>query len=125
MVERRPNEALTGKQRRHLRGLGHGLDPVVQVGHQGVTDAVAKAVDEALAHHELIKVRLGKNAPDRDKDTVGEDLESKLGCHVVQAIGRVMLIFREAEEPEDRKIKLPRAPVDSDAADEADAEDED
>ena len=118
MVKRRPSENLTGKQRRHLRGLGHALDPVVQVGHQGLTAPVAKAIDEALEHHELIKVRLGKNAPEREQDDVGASLEDKLGCHVVQEIGRVMLVYREAKEPEDRRIKLPRVVVAEDEAEE-------
>ena len=55
--------ALTGKQRRALRALGHHLEPVVQVGHAGITDGVVAALEQALWDHELVKVKLGSEAP--------------------------------------------------------------
>ena len=118
MTELRPASPLTGKQRRYLRGLGHGLDPVVQMGHQGLTEAVTKAVAEALDHHELIKVRVGKNSPDAergDRADVVQKLAEAVGGHVVQNVGRVVLMYRQAEEAEDRKVRLPRVPVVEDA----------
>lgn len=36
---------LTGKQRHHLRGLGHALKPIVQIGKSGIDDGVVAAVD--------------------------------------------------------------------------------
>ena len=56
-------DGLTGKQRRHLRALGHHLDPVVQIGHEGVNDAVVRETDAQLDAHELIKVKVGKSSP--------------------------------------------------------------
>ena len=53
---------LTGKQRRYLRGLGHELKVVVQVGKGGIDDGVIAAVDQALTDHELIKLKVGDNA---------------------------------------------------------------
>ena len=52
---------LTGKQRSFLRALAHPLKPIVQIGHEGLTDAVLKAIDGALGTHELIKVRVTGN----------------------------------------------------------------
>ena len=49
---------LTGAQRRHLRSLAHPLRPVVLVGEAGLSEAVLKALDDALTSHELVKVRL-------------------------------------------------------------------
>ena len=40
---------LTGKQRRHLRGLGHALTPVAHLGKAGITDSFVDALDRALA----------------------------------------------------------------------------
>ena len=49
---------LTGKQKRFLRGMGHDLKPVVLIGKGELTESVLRETDSALAHHELIKVKL-------------------------------------------------------------------
>lgn len=99
-------DTLTGKQRRHLRALGHHLHPVVQVGHQGLTDAVVAAVDEALDLHELVKIKVGQNSPDEADGPLSEALAERLGCHPVQQLGRVVLVFRQNEDPDRRKVPL-------------------
>lgn len=96
--------ALTGKQRRHLRGLGHGLDPVLQVGKGGVTDRVIAATDDALLAHELIKIRRGSECP-TDREEVGEALAEATGAELVQTLGRTMLLYRP--HPEQPRIRLP------------------
>ena len=50
-------KSLTGAQRKYLRGLAHSLRPVVQAGKNGITPELLRAVDEALEHQELIKVK--------------------------------------------------------------------
>ena len=95
---------LTGKQRRHLRALGHDLDPVVQLGKLGLTDAVTAAVDAALEQHELVKVRLGTECPD-DRHDVAERLAPALRAEAAQVLGRTILLYRR--HPEEPKIKLP------------------
>ncbi|HET9934754.1 MAG TPA: YhbY family RNA-binding protein, partial [Polyangiaceae bacterium] len=68
---------LSGKQRRYLRSLGHELSPVVQIGHQGLTEAVLSAIDQALETHELIKVRALVDTKDEALALV-PDVEAKL-----------------------------------------------
>jgi RNA-binding protein len=97
--------ALTGKQRRHLRSLGHDLDPVVQVGKQGLTEAIIAAVDEALGRHELIKVRVGTECPD-DRHDVAERLGPAVKGEVAQVLGRTVLLYRR--NPKEQKIQLPK-----------------
>ncbi|WP_437538673.1 ribosome assembly RNA-binding protein YhbY [Sorangium sp. So ce726] len=95
---------LTGKQRRHLRALGHHLDPVVQLGKAGLTDGVVAAVDAALERHELVKIRLGTECPD-ELDDVADALSERLRAALAQTLGRTILLYRR--HPKEPKIKLP------------------
>jgi RNA-binding protein len=102
VTDRRPDPAsdpselpeapsLTGAQRQKLRGRAHDLEPVVLVGHAGVTDAVLQAVDEALLAHELIKVRLHQPEDKRaDAATLAERTRAAL-CGLV---GHTVILFR-------------------------------
>lgn len=96
---------LSGKQRRHLRGLGHNLEPIVQIGKLGLTDAVTAAVDTALEEHELIKVRIGTECPD-DRHDVAERLAPAVKSEIAQVLGRTLLLWRK--RPKDSKIQLPK-----------------
>jgi RNA-binding protein len=96
--------ALTGKQRRHLRALGHGLDPVVRVGKGGITDGLVAAVSQALEDHELIKVKVLEESPQDRKQTAGQIAERCDACEV-QVLGRNVLLYRP--HPKEPKIVLP------------------
>lgn len=49
---------LTTKQKQFLKGLAHHLSPVVMLGGNGLTEGVLAEIDNALDHHELIKVKV-------------------------------------------------------------------
>ncbi len=94
--------ALTGKQRRYLRSLGHHLHAVVQVGDGGVTDGVVAATAQALEDHELVKVRI---ADDRDgREGAIEALSGGTGSEVAQVLGRTVLLFKR--HPKKPKIRF-------------------
>ena len=96
--------SLTGKQRRHLRGLGHGLAAVAQVGKGGVSDAVVAAIDAALAHHELIKIKQLESL-DVERDDAAATLAERTRSEVAQVLGRTVLLYRA--DPDEPKIRLP------------------
>jgi RNA-binding protein len=95
--------ALTSKQRRFLRSRAHALQPVVQVGDAGVSDAVVAATEEALAHHELIKTRF-QQGEKAERRAMVEALCAATGAELVQEIGRMAVLYRPAEDP---AIQLP------------------
>jgi RNA-binding protein len=95
--------ALSGKQRRALRALGHHLKPLLQVGHAGVTPSVVAALEQALHDHELVKVRILEHAPE-PRGTVAQALSSSTSSEVAQVLGRTVLLYRA--RPEDPKIRL-------------------
>jgi len=94
---------LTGKQRRQLRGLGHGMPPVVQIGKSGFSESVKKAIDEQLLAHELIKVRRAADCP-VDKHAIAAAIESDLGAEIAQKLGHTLLVYRA--HPENPGLEL-------------------
>jgi RNA-binding protein len=95
---------LSGKAIRHLRSLGHGLQPVVHIGKEGASRGTLHAIDQALTDHELIKVRVLLEAPIEPRDA-GDYLAINSGAALVQILGRTVLLYRR--HPEKPKIVLP------------------
>jgi RNA-binding protein len=98
---------LSRAQKRFLVGKGHELEPVIRVGVKGVTPALVDETRHALEAHELIKVKLGKHAPEETAASA-EDLAKRTGAEIVHVIGGVTLLFKRSEDPAKRKLELPR-----------------
>lgn len=96
---------LTGKQRKYLRGLAHSLHAIVQVGQQGLTPAVVRQIDEALRQHELIKVRIETEKTDRG--VVTERIVAATGAGLAGAIGHVIVLYRQQQDPARRRVVIP------------------
>jgi RNA-binding protein len=84
---------LTPLQLRYLRGRGHALKPVIQVGQHGLTAAVLAETERALTDHELIKVRV-QRADRAARDALIAELAARSGSTLVSRIGHVALLFR-------------------------------
>jgi RNA-binding protein len=97
---------LSERQKRHLRGLAHALEPVVRVGHAGVSGALLEELGRALHDHELVKVKV----PGGDRAARAqliEQLAAGSGSALVQRIGNVAVFYRpRAESP---RILIPGA----------------
>ena len=85
---------LSDSQKKHLRGLGHRLKPVVMIGQHGLTDGVVAETERALADHELIKVRARLGGRE-SRDATLEDLAARTGATIVQRVGNVGLLYKE------------------------------
>ena len=95
---------LTGKQKKQLRGLAHDLDPVVQLGKEGLTDAVVAQVDRALDAHELIKVRLAGERDERAAQAAA--LAVATGAATAGTVGHVAILYRRHRDPDKRRIRV-------------------
>ena len=85
--------------RRALRGHGHRLSAIVQVGKGGIGDGLIKQLQQALADHELIKVKVAGEGP-TDRFEVAERLAALPGVNVVQIVGGAILLYkRHPSEP--------------------------
>lgn len=90
----------SSKLRRSLRAHGHQLSAIVQVGKGGVSDGLIKQLQQALADHELVKLRVAGEGPD-DRFKVAERLASLPGVNIVQIVGGAILVYK-------RHPRLPR-----------------
>jgi RNA-binding protein len=96
---------LTASQKRYLRGLAHDLKAVILVGQKGVTPALLQEFSGALAHHELIKVKLA----DDDREARTESIEAIVehsGAELVQTIGKVACFYKR--NPDKAQFTLPK-----------------
>ena len=88
--------ALSAADKKHLRGIGHHLKPVVLIGGNGLSESLLAELDRALEEHELIKVKV--HAEDRDsRRAIIDELPKLTGCQLVTTIGNIALVYRAAK----------------------------
>lgn len=91
-------------QRQYLKGLAHGLSPVVMIGNQGLTEAVTREIAINLDAHELIKIRV--LGDDREaRVAMYEQICEQLDAAPVQHIGKLLVIWRPSDK---QRIVLPK-----------------
>jgi RNA-binding protein len=64
-------------------------------------------VEDAFNTRELLKIKVLDSAPESAKETARELAERVANLHVVQVIGRTVVLYRP--HPEKPQIKLPKA----------------
>ncbi|EEY13364.1 putative RNA-binding protein [Mannheimia haemolytica serotype A2 str. BOVINE] len=102
---KRMSITLTTKQKQFLKGLAHHLSPVVMLGGNGLTEGVLAEIDNALDHHELIKVKVA-GADRETKQLIIDAILRETKAAEVQTIGHILVLYRQSEE---KKISLPKA----------------
>jgi len=91
---------LTPKERQALKARAHGLKPVVLLGSAGLSPPVIKEIDRALLAHELIKVKVpGDEHTEREQ--IFASLAESLSAARVQAIGKLLVLFRPAPDEDE------------------------
>jgi RNA-binding protein len=107
----------SGKLRRALRAHGHHLSPIVHVGKGGASPAVLKQVEQAVADHELVKLRVDADSP-ADRFAVAGALAELPGVNVVQIVGRAILVYkRHPQHPQYEGRKAQERAAAKEAAD--------
>lgn len=94
---------LTGKQRKLLRGLAHSYVPQVVVGKNELTEGSINSINQSLTSKELIKIKFNDN---KVKNQSKEKIEKKLNCSIVGDIGKILILYRQHEDIDKRKIAL-------------------
>lgn len=105
-------EKLKGYQKKYLKGLVHGMKPLVFIGQKGLSPTVTRAVDESLEKHELIKVKFSDFKEKIQKKEMVGVIEKQTASELVGMIGHMAIFYREQKNPEKRKIKVPKRGMD-------------
>jgi len=95
---------LSSHQRSLLRSLAHSLQPVCYIGKNGATAPVIEAVKQALADHELIKLKF--NDYKDEKKELAPWIATETDSALVGLIGNIAIFYRQQPDPEKRRIAL-------------------
>lgn len=99
------SKELESWQRAWLRKQAHDLDPVVHIGVSGLSPAVEKAFVEALACHELVKIRFVQSK--EEKKTMSLYLAGQTQSQLVAVIGNTAIFWKPSKDPDKQQIRLP------------------
>lgn len=97
---------LTVSDRLALKARAHQLKPTVMIGNAGLTDSVLQEIGQTLKQHELIKIRVMAERPDRE--AILNEICAKLEAEPVQHIGKILVIYKP--NPEAHKIEIRQMP---------------
>lgn len=95
---------ISSKQRSYLRSLANTMDPIFQLGKNGVEESFLKQIDDALEARELIKISILNNSGFESREA-SDIICQELGCEGVQAIGNKVVLYRKSSKKP--KIELP------------------
>ena len=85
---------LNSKQRAQLRAEANGLDPIFQIGKEGVTESVIAQVEDTFNTRELFKIKVHlETSPETPKE-IAQRIAEATKCDVVQVVGGTIVLFR-------------------------------
>lgn len=96
--------SLTNKQIKFLKKEAHHLNPIFQIGKNGITTDVLAEIDQALEKRELIKVQVLQNAIEEPKEIRDFIEENSQDIKVIQVIGKVLVLYKSSSYEENRDI---------------------
>ena len=85
------------EQKKYLRSLAHDSKPIIWIGQHGLTDNVLEELENALSHHELVKIKI--RVGDREeREKVTAAICEKTGAELIKKIGNTATVFRRNTE---------------------------
>lgn len=88
---------LSNAQKRDLKARAQKLEPVVKLGHAGMTPAFLQSLDQALAQHGLVKMKFTDFKAERK--TLAPKIATETRSELVMQVGNVAVFFRLPEAP--------------------------
>lgn len=89
---------MTSKERATLRAQANGLDPIIQIGKEGISDNLISQIDDTLDARELLKIRVHLETSPKAPKELAQELAEALQADIIQVIGGIIVLYREADE---------------------------
>jgi RNA-binding protein len=86
------SEELSNREVRTLKARAQLLKPMFKIGKEGLSPAFLEAVSDALAHHELVKVKFDEFK--EQKKELGPKLAESVSANLIMQVGHVVVLFR-------------------------------
>ena len=96
---------LTSKERKVLSGMGQKLEPIFQVGKNGLDGAIVKEIGDALEARELIKISVLKNCDSTAREVLDELCEL-LSAEPVSCVGFKIVLYRKSSRDNFKHIEF-------------------
>ena len=77
---------------RELKARSQKLNPIIHVGHDGITDSLLAALDQALADHGLVKVRFTDHKTERK--ALATNLSTRTNSRQILLVGHTVTLYR-------------------------------
>jgi RNA-binding protein len=85
-------DPLTNAQVRALKAQAQRLKATLKIGKEGMSRQFLAALDEALKHRELVKVKFDDFK--EQKKELTPQLAEKSGSHLITRVGNVVVLYR-------------------------------
>jgi RNA-binding protein len=89
-------EPLNNAQKRELKARAQHLEPVVKLGHGGMSEAFLQSMDQALALHSLVKMKFSDHK--EEKKALAPQIAERTGSSLIAQVGNVAVFFRPKAE---------------------------
>ena len=90
------SQPLTNAEKRDLKARAQRLEPVVKLGHGGMSDGFLKSMEEALARHGLVKMKFSDHK--EEKKMLAPQIAERTGSALIAQVGNVAVFFRRMRE---------------------------
>ncbi|HMK06814.1 MAG TPA: YhbY family RNA-binding protein [Flavobacterium sp.] len=85
-------QPLNNSQIRKFKSVAQRSEPMLKIGKAGLSDGFIASVNDALAQHELVKIKFVE-FKDQKKE-LAPQLAEKTSSHLIMRVGNVMVLHR-------------------------------
>lgn len=86
---------MTSKERAQLRGQANTMQPILQIGKNGLSENSIKQIDDALEARELIKITVLETSGE-DTREIAHEIAHEVNAEVIQVIGSKFVLYRKS-----------------------------